>query len=283
MRYLLLSVFALFVLLCNTACPRADQPAAGVEVQTAAGVPAPVIAPRLTPAPYGGEALFLPTEDGCRTAAWYWAPLQTGAPGVILVHMRGGNKGTWGDMPKQLVEEGFAVIAIDLRGHGESIDPAGRRLDLNALKEADYLAMLGDIAAAHRLFEQRNAVDADRVGLVGASIGANLAMMYAAGDLRVRTVVALSPGLNYMGLQPLKYLAGLDKRALYLVAATGDEYSFSGCQELEKLALSDPVSFRSFEGKEHGTDLLDAHPGLGVTIVSGWLLNHLPPRGVNIT
>ena len=40
---------------------------------------------------------------------------------------------------------------------------------------------------------------------------------------------------------------------------------------------ADPVSFREFEGKEHGTNLLSAHPGLDMTIITGWLLNHLPP------
>jgi hypothetical protein len=41
---------------------------------------------------------------------------------------------------------------------------------------------------------------------------------------------------------------------------------------------ADPVSYREFPGREHGTNLLSAHDGLDATITSGWLLNHLAPE-----
>ena len=285
MRLTLTPLLAMACVLLFAAGAFAQQSgSSGISVSTAAGIAPPHSAPIApSPAPFDGESLFLDTTDGHRIAAWYWAPLQSGAPWVILVHMRGGHKGTWGDMPRKLVDEGFAVAAIDLRGHGESLAASGRPLNFEGLTENDYQAMLGDIAAAHVLFETRSAVDADRVAVIGASIGANLAIMYAAGDERVRTAVALSPGLNFMGLQPLSYLPGYDRRALYLVVASGDEYSYKSCHEIEAQALADPASIRSFDGTEHGTDLLEAHRGLDATIVSGWLLNHLPPRGSNIT
>ena len=284
MRFFLLALTVIAAVLFQTACPKAQQAGSSTGISTAAGIAPPAGTPLApSPAPYGGEALYLDTDDGWRVAAWYWAPLASDAPGVILVHMRGGNKGTWGDMPKQLVQEGFAVVAIDLRGHGETINPAGRVAALDDLEEADYLAMVNDIRAAHGLLEARTAVDADRVAVVGASIGANLAIIYASQDSRVRTAVALSPGLNYMGLQPLNYLEAYSRRALYMVVATGDEYSYRSCLEIEAKAKADPASIRSFDGKDHGTDLLEAHRGLDTTIVTGWLLNHLPPRGNNVT
>ena len=135
-----------------------------------------------------------------------------------------------------------------------------------------------DVAAAHLAFDDDKRVDGDRVGIIGASIGANLAIMYTAGDRRVRTAIALSPGLNYLGLEPLGYLEDYDARALYLIAGEGDQTAFESCEALERATAADPVSFRHFAGKDHGTDLLSAHPGLDMTIISGWLLNHLPPE-----
>ncbi|MCH7472321.1 alpha/beta fold hydrolase, partial [bacterium] len=229
--------------------------------------------------PVGSRFVWLTTSDRFRVAAWYWEPDKDGAPGVILLHMRGRDKSTYADVAPKMVDEGYAVIAIDFRGHGQTLDPQGRGIALDSLTDEDYQAMQAEVAAAHDYLDEQPEVDANRVGIVGASIGANLAMLYAAGDLRVRTVVALSPGLDFKSLTPLEALDGLDKRPLYLLAAKGDKYSHSSSQELAKAAVkADPVSMREFEGSAHGTDLLEANPGLDMTIITGWLLNYLPPK-----
>ena len=40
---------------------------------------------------------------------------------VVLLHSLGYNSQWWGDLPKELLAKGYAVLAIDLRGHGESV------------------------------------------------------------------------------------------------------------------------------------------------------------------
>lgn len=273
------------VLLLGTACPQAEQNEAtsinaGGSSQNDAQA-TEVRAPATPTAPVGASFVWLATEDKYRVAAWYWPSRQGDegpAPGVICLPMRGHDKSTYGALAPKLVEEGYAVIAIDFRGHGETLDPENRPVPLDALTEADYQHMLRDVAAAHQYLDDQPQVDGERVGIVGASIGANLAIIYAAADLRVRTVVALSPGLDYKGLRPTEALEGFSTRALYLAAARGDKYSYDSCLALKEAAtLADPVSLREFAGKDHGTNLLKAHPGFDDTIASGWLLNHLPP------
>jgi dienelactone hydrolase len=283
MRYTVLSLVSLALLLLGVACPRAEQAASSSGTESAAPVTAAQEAAAIVPltpseAPFGGEARYLRSSDGYYVAAWYWAPREAGAPGVILLHMRGRSKSSWGDFPEKLVAEGFAAVAIDLRGHGETLDPGGRGVELNDLKDSDYRLMLNDVAAAHQLLAGEEAADETRIALVGASIGANLAIMYAAGNKYARTAVALSPGLNYKSLEPKPYLEAYGERALYLIAAEGDKYSHESCLELEQASKADPVSYRHFAGSEHGTNLLSAHEGLDMTIISGWLLNHLPPE-----
>jgi len=274
-------LIVLAALLVSATCLRADE--AGIAngataVQTGNGDAVAQVPKVPSLAPIGAEARYLQTSDGWRVAAWYWAPAGAKAPGVILLHMRGKDKSSWGDMPNKLMAEGYAVIAIDLRGHGETLDPQGRQVGLNALTEADYQAMLNDVAAAHTFLAGQDSVDGDRVALIGASIGANLAIMYAASDKRVRTVVALSPGLDYFGLKPLDYLEGYDRRALYLIASEGDKAAYEACLAIKDATAADPVSFRPFSGRDHGTNLLSANEGLDATIISGWLLNHVPPE-----
>jgi len=272
MRFVFPAAFVFLILALSVACPKAQT----ADSQTAPQTIQAKVDPSLAPA--GATRVALTTSDGFTVAAYFYASKAKNAPGVILLHQRGADKDSWKDLAPKLVEEGFAAIAIDLRGHGETVDPQGRRPSLGSLKEADYAKMALDVAAAHDYLDKQPNVNGNRIGIVGASIGANLGIIYAAGDRRVRTVVALSPGLNYFGLKPLDYLDGYDARALYLIASKGDEYSDSSCETIKSAAVkADPVSYRVFEGKEHGTALLSAHPGLDMTIVTGWLLNHLPP------
>jgi dienelactone hydrolase len=193
--------------------------------------------------------------------------------------MRGKDKSSWGTLPAKLVAEGYAVLAIDLRGHGETLDPSGRAIGLNNLQDIDYQNMLFDVAAGHEFLAAQKGVDPERVGIIGASIGANLGLIYCARDRRVRTVVALSPGLDYKSLKPMDSMDAVDKRAIYLVACKNDTAAVQACQSLSKSGDPDGVkSVRLFDGSAHGTDLFAAQPGFDDTIVGGWLLNTIPPR-----
>ncbi len=249
----------------------------GRDVEVAAGLPA-------GSAPKGASFVWLKTRDQFNVAAWYFAPKPpkvkgTQAPAILLLHMRGKDKSSWGGLPAKLVAEGFAVLAIDLRGHGETLDPQGRGVPLSSLQDADYQNMIFDVAAGHEYLASQSAVDPDRLGIIGASIGANLGLIYCAGDRRVRTVVALSPGLDYRSLKPMTSMDGVDKRAIYLVASRSDMPSVEACDKLSKSGNQEGVkSVRLFDGSAHGTDLFAAHPGFDDTIVGGWLLNTIPPR-----
>jgi dienelactone hydrolase len=263
----------------STQVGRAQQNTQDSQTSGAGESSTPVVSPGVSVAPVGASQQWLKTSDGWTVCAWYWGPHTPNAPGVILAHMRGSDKSSFAGLAAKLADEGFAAIAIDLRGHGDTLSPDGRKVALNELQNADYLDMLNDIAAAHVFLASQPDVDGERVAVIGASIGANLGIIYAAGDRRVRTVVALSPGLDYFGLKPAEYLAGYGRRALYLIAGRGDKASFDSCVSIGQAAgQADPFSLRAFDGKAHGTNLLKEHEGLDMTIISGWLLNHLPPQ-----
>ena len=239
-------------------------------------LPQPAIAASV---PKGAQVVSLTTSDRHTISGWYFKPQNDQAPALILLHMRGSDKSSFTELAPKLHAEGYAVLAIDLRGHGDSTFPDGRNPGFKALQDSDYIAMLNDVSAAHAFLTGLAEVDGDRVGIIGASIGANLAIIYAAGDKRVRTVVALSAGLDYKGLIPGGYLQEFGTRPLYLLCSRDDEYAWKSSVELNKQAkLADPVSLRVFPGKAHGTDLFKSQPGLDDTIVSGWLLNYLPPK-----
>src|ERR1044071_9524015 len=116
MRLTAVAILSIVAALALCACPEAKQPGA-TAVMSSSQMRGSVH--------QGAKATTLNTSDGWKIAAWYWPPPSANAkaPGVILLHQRAKDKGSWGSLPAQLVKQGYAVIAIDLRGHGESVGP----------------------------------------------------------------------------------------------------------------------------------------------------------------
>src|SRR5438045_4932448 len=79
------------------------------------------------------EAVKLRTYDGVQLAASLYLP-EPGtdwAEGIIVCHGLGSRKENYADFGVRASEAGFAVLAIDLRGHGKS----GGRLDGNVFND----------------------------------------------------------------------------------------------------------------------------------------------------
>lgn len=80
-----------------------------------------------------------------------------------------------------LNQAGYAVLAIDLRGHGQT----GGSIDWPQVDD--------DLPRVWAYLTGRDDVDPARTAIIGASIGANLALRTAANLPQVRGVVLLSP------------------------------------------------------------------------------------------
>ncbi len=133
------------------------------------------------------------TADGVVLAATAWAPKSgTCLPAVLLVHQFQLSRHQWDAKAPDLASAGRVVLAIDLRGHGDS-DPVS--FPLTELLTAPDQAPR-DVAAALDWLETRPGVDAARIAVVGTSIGANLAVVAALGPHAPHAVVAISPRLE---------------------------------------------------------------------------------------
>ena len=141
--------------------------------------------------------ISLVTEDKVTIAASYYEA--TSEKAVILVHMYGMTRQSWKDFAVYLQEKEYQVLAIDLRGHGQSLEQNKKKMSYISFHEQDFLNMIKDIEAAKKFLQEQGASD---ISIVGASIGANLALSVAAKDAEITKIVALSPGLNYKGLKP---------------------------------------------------------------------------------
>ena len=209
------------------------------------------------------EVMTITTADGLPIQATLLTPLTSGAdPGVILLHMLGDDRTVWGEvgLTADLVAAGYAVLVMDMRGHGET---GGAQ---------DWALAADDLGRAWDAFAALETVDAARTAVVGASIGANMALRLGADRADVGAVALLSPGLDYRGVTTEDQLVAYGGRPLLLVASEDDRYSADSVRALAEVAGGATVQL--YENAGHGTNMFAATPELSVLIIS-WLNEQL--------
>ncbi|MBC8327221.1 MAG: alpha/beta fold hydrolase [Planctomycetes bacterium] len=231
------------------------------------------------PAP-GPIPVEFQTADGVTVHGWYMhagehfaadghehAPAHFASqPAVVLLHMYGGDKSDWGPLFGDLRQRGIASLAIDLRGHGESVLGAGGE-DLAArARERDpalFRAMWQDAqGAADWLVARGHRVE--RIGLLGASVGCSVAIDAARRNPELRVAGVLTPGQNYLGVPTLEHLKEWGGRQL-LVVSSGEEWAGGAGPVVEALAQADGsrVGFWRLPGAGiHGTRMLAKVEGI---------------------
>jgi len=219
---------------------------------------AALLAAAAPPCAAGARSITL-TIEGQPVAALCWVPARSGparVPGVILLHMLGRSKDDWRGFGDLLERSGYAAIALDLRGGGN----AGER------------KLVGDARAGFEFLARQPEVDAGRIGVVGASIGANGALLFAVEEPRVRCVALLSPGLDYRGVSTMPAISKM-ARPVLLVASEDDAYSAESVRRLEQLAPG-PKAMKMYSHAGHGTQIFSAGVGLDKELLT-FLKAHL--------
>ncbi|MDI6809647.1 MAG: lysophospholipase [Candidatus Eisenbacteria bacterium] len=129
----------------------------------------------------------LRAKDGVKLHARRWEPEQEPIGVVCLIHGVGEHSGRYFSMAHHLAGRGYALLAIDLRGHGKS---EGKRGHIS-----NYAALMDDVTIL--LNEGSRSYPQRPFFLYGQSMGGNLVINHA---LRrhplLRGVIASSPMLR---------------------------------------------------------------------------------------
>ena len=190
-------------------------------------------------------------------------------PVVILLHDLGGNKSNWlNDTGTYvaLLERGYAALAIDMRGHGQTPLPDDRQV----LELIDLELSFLDVHAALVWLQSQSKVDVSRIAVVGTGSGGNVAYV-SSGRMPelIKTGVSLSPGLwGAASLEPLVIGAGLEPfgpRAMLFMAGDQDQIeagnvilSYAEFARSLEAQTAEPKDVRVFpDSADHGFALLD--------------------------
>jgi len=94
---------------------------------------------------------------------------------------------------------------------------------------------------------------------MGASIGANISLIYGSSYNHVGTLVLLSPGLSYIGFDTIDYIKAYKKGKIALCASPSDEYAYNSSLILYK-KIKNNLQAVFFEGESgHGVKLFDGY------------------------
>jgi cephalosporin-C deacetylase-like acetyl esterase len=129
------------------------------------------------------------SSRGFRLAGRVLIPPSPGPhPAVVFAHGWRSSKDSPRNqaMAEALRAAGIAALLFDFTGHGESD---------GTLEDSTQTQQVEDLRAAFDVLEGLDEVDRGRVGVVGASSGAAVALLQAARDPRIRALALRSPNL----------------------------------------------------------------------------------------
>ena len=147
--------------------------------------------------PDGFEAVTLEAPDGVELAGWY-APPANGAV-IILMHGANGSRESVRGYATMLIEHGYGVLAVDLRGHGES-DGTTNRFGWQGTE---------DVGAAVGFLQARDEVEV--IGGLGLSLGGEV-LLGAASEYPELAAIA-ADGATQRSVEELRALPS--ERPLY--------------------------------------------------------------------
>jgi dienelactone hydrolase len=186
---------------------------------------------------------------------------------VLLLHMLSRSQRDWDATAVMLAESGIAALAIDFRRNG------GPRPSTGESDSGDFSDLILDAEAARAYLAARPEIIPGRIGVAGASLGANVAVLEAGNDPTVRSLAVLSVSLDYRGLKLEQALKKYGSRPALLVASSEDPFALRSARQAVTMG-DGPRELRVLSGAGHGTVMLARDPDLASTLVD-WFLRTL--------
>jgi fermentation-respiration switch protein FrsA (DUF1100 family) len=133
---------------------------------------------KIGPAPAGYREVAFRASDDVKLSGWY-RPTRNGAT-VLVLHGGGGNRTGAYAHARMLVRHGYGVLLWDARGRGRS----------EGTQNAYGWGWDRDVAGALAFLKHRPEVDAERIGGLGLSTGADVLVQAAGQHQKLAAVVA---------------------------------------------------------------------------------------------
>ncbi len=140
------------------------------------------------------QEIYIPGLDGAKLRAVIYKPVKFNGrlPAVIVVHGLGGSSDTMNAISTELARNGVLVLALNYRGHDGSeggVSYIGDPLTAPNISN--------DLIASLKYLSMRDDVDANRIGVVGYSMGSRAALRLGLLVSSVNPVVMIGPYFSW--------------------------------------------------------------------------------------
>ncbi|MDG6223913.1 MAG: hypothetical protein QCI82_00190 [Candidatus Thermoplasmatota archaeon] len=210
---------------------------------------------------------FFSSSDGAIINGTFYGTYFSGAPTVYLFHDIGQDRSVWDDHARYLQEKGFNAVAVDLRGHGESvmsIKSASKTYDHMTMTHREFLNMSFDLFGAYEWVQgsrdgKRN-TDAGKNGMVVATGELGAIIFDQAAKMSRQWIVAgavLTPVLEAYGID--MYQVSWDWGGIRPLMLVTSQYDGTSKLSLEKMADNRPENSRTIliEDFKSGYELME--------------------------
>ena len=197
-------------------------------------------------------------------------------PTVLLLHSLGYTSGDWGNLIPYLNQSGYAVIAMDLRGHGKSTYNMNlQRKSWTYFTAKTYQRFPND---AVDILKQAQTVskklDMNNWAIVGADIGANTAVLTAKMyPKKPKTMVLISPSMNFKGLYIPIVMTEIGTMPILSMASEQDRYSLKEQKTLAKFSQGGFYA-KNYSKGGMGMMMLKSNPSMALDITK-WIGKYL--------
>lgn len=210
-----------------------------------------------------GERQEILTSDGVRLVARY-VPAKGSTITVVMLPMLGNTAEAYAQLQARFESRGVASLVYDLRGQGESSSTlAGALVDYHRFANApqgEWGKLSQDVGMVVDFLARTQGATSQSVVLIGASIGANAALNYAAGHKEISKVVLLSAGEEYRGLESLSAAQSYGARPLLILCGKRDGYAAQSSEKIAERAKQGgaQVTLKFYNTGDHGTAMLNS-------------------------
>lgn len=196
---------------------------------------------------------------------------------VILLHSLGYNSQWWENLPELFLNKGYAVVMIDLRGHGQSIYNSKLvKTSWKNMTNSAFAKYPDDILKVIDKIKEENTKTTffNDWAIVGADIGASSGIIAAdKSHIKPKTIVLISPVIQTKNLYIPISMAHLSNVDFLSISGTNDIMSKDAENYLVKFAQKEFLTYTS-SAKTTGMMMLKNDPELS-KIIAEWIDTYL--------
>ena len=164
-------------------------------------------------------------------------------PLVIFLHSLGYSSSHWGTVPQTFAEQGYAVLLIDLRGHGKSNKYLQfKQYSWRYFSPKSFAKYPSDVKTVLEHVKKSNKrIDFSKYSIIGGDIGANTGVLVASTNtVKPKSMVLLTPSITIKGLE----IASLYKKSA--ISSIGSTPILAICSQKDANAIHQENLLKKF-------------------------------------